>query len=71
MLWSIHAKQVGFARVVTDFTINAYLMHVFLFEEEHGKGLRKFLMECILDHPELVSVRRWMPGTEDAHGLFA
>ncbi len=64
-------KQVGFARVVSDFTIYAYILDVFVLEEERGNGLGKFLMECILAHPELIGVRKWMLGTEDAHGLYS
>jgi GNAT superfamily N-acetyltransferase len=64
-------KQVGFARVVSDFTIYAYILDVFVLEEERGKGLGKFIMECIMNHPELSELNRWMLGTEDAHGLYA
>ena len=63
-------EQLGFARVVTDFTIYAYLMDVFVLESERGKGLGKFLMRCIMSHPELDMIKRWMLGTEDAHGLY-
>lgn len=63
-------QQVGFARVVSDLTIYAYLMDVFVLEEARGNGLGKFLMECIFAHPELMGINRWMLGTEDAHGLY-
>ena len=43
-------NQVGFARVVSDFTIYAYILDVFVLEEERGNGLGKFLMECIMKH---------------------
>lgn len=62
--------QVGFARVISDFTIYAYILDVFVLEEERGFGLGKFLMECIMNHPELWNIKRWMLGTEDAHGLY-
>ena len=62
-------QQVGFARVVSDFTVYAYLLDVFILEQERGAGLGKFLMNCIMNHPEL-RVKRWMLGTEDAHGLY-
>jgi GNAT superfamily N-acetyltransferase len=64
-------NQVGFARVVSDFTIYAYILDVFVLEEERGRGLGKFIMECILNHPELKEVKKWTLGTEDAHGLYA
>jgi len=63
-------QQLGFARVVSDFTIYAYLLDVFIVEKERGNGLGKFLMNCIMSHPDLLQIKRWMLGTEDAHGLY-
>lgn len=65
------AEQVGFARLITDKTTFAYLADVFILEAHRGKGLSKFLMAAIHAHPELQSLRRWMLGTRDAHGLYA
>jgi len=64
-------QQIGFARVVSDYTIYAYLLDVFILEEDRGKGLGKFMMNCIMSHPKLTGLKRWMLGTEDAHGLYA
>lgn len=64
------AAQVGYARVVTDFTAVAYLGDVFVLEQWRGRGLSKFLMECIVAHPELQGLRRWILLTRDAHGLY-
>ena len=63
-------KQIGFARVVSDFTIYAYILDVFVLEEERGNGIGKFIMECIMNHPQLINIKRWMLGTEDAQGLY-
>ena len=63
--------QVGFARLITDKTTFAYLADVFILEEYRGKGLSKFLISAIHAHPELQTLRRWMLGTKDAHGLYA
>ncbi len=63
-------RQIGYARVVTDFTIIAYLMDVFIIESERGKGYSKKLMEYILNHPELKQVENWKLNTKDAHGLY-
>jgi GNAT superfamily N-acetyltransferase len=63
--------QVGFARVITDYATFAYLADVFIIESHRGRGLSKFLMECIVQHPELQGLRRWILGTRDAHGLYA
>ena len=46
-------KQVGFARVVSDYATFAYLADVFIIEDFRGRGLAKFLMQCIVQHPEL------------------
>jgi GNAT superfamily N-acetyltransferase len=64
-------RQVGFARVVTDRATFAYVADVFVLEEYRGRGLSKWLMECILAHPELQELRRWQLSTRDAHGLYA
>lgn len=63
-------QQIAFARVVTDFTVYAYILDVFVLENFRGLGLGKFLMNCIMKHPELQGLKRWMLGTEDAHGLY-
>ncbi len=64
-------KQIGFARVITDYVRIAYLLDVFVLEDYRGKGLGKWLMECVFGHPELQIVRRWMLATRDAHSLYA
>ena len=64
-------KQVGFARVITDYATFAYLADVFITESYRGRGLSKVLMECIVKHPELQGLRRWTLATRDAHELYA
>lgn len=64
-------KQVGFARVVSDFATVAYLGDVFVLESHRGRGLSKWMMECILQHPALQGLRRWILLTRDAHGLYS
>ena len=63
-------QQVGFARVISDRATIAYLADVFVLPEYRGRGLAKWLMECVLSHPELQGLRRWVLGTRDAHGLY-
>ena len=66
-----HGKQqVGFARVVSDHATFAYLADVFILPSHRGRGLSKWLMECIMTHPDLQGLRRWMLVTQDAHGLY-
>jgi len=64
------ARQIGFARVVTDRSTFAYLGDVFILEEFRGRSLSKWLMETIISHPELHGLRRWVLATRDAHGLY-
>lgn len=64
-------KQIGFARVTTDYATFAYLADVFILEEYRGRGLSKWMMSCILAHPELQGLRRWLLATRDAHALYA
>jgi GNAT superfamily N-acetyltransferase len=63
-------RQVGFARVISDQTTFAYIADVFVVPESRGQGLARFLLECILAHPDLQQVRRWALFTRDAHGLY-
>jgi len=66
-----HASgQVGFARVVTDHVVIAFLADVFVLEGHRGGGLGKWLVETVVCAPELQRVRRWMLGTRDAHALY-
>lgn len=63
-------QQVGFARVVTDYATFAWLCDVFILPSEQGRGLGKWLMECVLAHPDLQGLRFWYLRTRDAHGLY-
>jgi GNAT superfamily N-acetyltransferase len=64
------SRQIGFARIITDFATFAYLADVFILEEFRGQGLSKWLMEIIVSHPDLQGLRRWMLATRDAHELY-
>lgn len=63
-------EQVGFARVISDYSTIAYLGDVFILESHRGKGLSKLLMEAIMNHVKLQGLRRWILLTGDAHGLY-
>ncbi|MCQ3937345.1 MAG: N-acetyltransferase [Chloroflexi bacterium] len=63
-------RQIGFARVVTDRAVFAYLCDVFIHEDYRGNALGKWMMECVLSHPDLQSLKRWCLLTRDAHGLY-
>lgn len=63
-------KQIGYARVVSDYATIAYLGDVFVLSEYRGQGLSKWLMEKIIMHPDLQGLRRWILLTADAHELY-
>jgi len=65
------SAQIGFARVITDRASFAYLGDVYVLPEWRGQGLAKWLMECVLAHPDLQGLRRWVLVTRDAHDLYA
>jgi GNAT superfamily N-acetyltransferase len=63
-------KQVGFARVITDYATFAWIADVFIIEEYRRHGLAKWLMEIMINHPKLQGFRRWVLATKDAHELY-
>ncbi len=65
------SAQVGLARVVTDYATFAYLCDVYVLESHRGRGLGKWLIECVMVHPQLQGLRRFNLVTRDAHGLYA
>jgi GNAT superfamily N-acetyltransferase len=70
-VYQLGGAQVGFARVVSDFATVAYLGDVFVLESHRGRGLSKWLMDSIVQHPALADLRRWILLTRDAHGLYS
>ena len=63
-------RQVGFARVISDYAVFAWLLDVFILEDFRGKGLDKMLLAAIMTHEDLRGLKRWGLGTKDAHGLY-
>lgn len=63
-------KQIGLARVVTDYAVFAYLCDVFIHEDYRSHGLGKWLMQTVHNHPDLQGLRRWTLATSDAHELY-
>ena len=64
-------RQVGLARVVSDYATFAWLCDVFVHEDYRQRGIGKWLMETILAHPDLQGLRRFLLITRDAHGLYS
>jgi GNAT superfamily N-acetyltransferase len=63
------ARQVAFARVVTDRATFAHLKDVFVLPEFRGKGYGVAIVQAIMDHPDLRRVAMTL-GTADAHSLY-
>ena len=63
-------QQIGFARVITDYVVFAYVMDVFIDEKHRGKGYSSILIDNLLKEPQLKEVKIWRLATSDAHFLY-
>ncbi len=70
-LYAPDQTQAGFARAVTDYTLNARLTDVFILPQHRSKGLAVGLVRAVLEHPSVATVRAWTLNTDDAHALYA
>lgn len=61
---------IGFARAVSDLATYAYLTDVVIDESVRGQGLGRWLVACILAHPDFQNLRRIALVTLDAQGLY-
>lgn len=66
----LDGKQIGFARVITDYVVFAYLMDVFIDEKHRGKGYSSLLIDAMMKEPALQQVKIWRLATSDAHFLY-
>lgn len=66
----LDGKQIGFARVITDYVVFAYLMDVFIDENFRGKGYSSVLIKAMMEDPQLQQVKIWRLATSDAHFLY-
>ncbi len=64
------SQQIGFARVVTDYSVFAWILDVFILKDYRNQGLGVKLMKSIMSHGELQKLQRWGLATDDAHGLY-
>ena len=64
------SRQVGLARVVTDYATFAWLCDVFILESHRGRGLGKWLIECVVACPDLQGLKNFLLATRDAHKLY-
>ncbi|MFL9831195.1 GNAT family N-acetyltransferase [Flavobacterium sp. ST-87] len=63
-------QQIGFARVITDYVVFAYLMDVFIDEKHRGNGYSSLLIDAMMNEPELQNIKIWRLATTDAHFLY-
>jgi len=63
-------KQIGFARVITDYVVFGYVMDVFITPEHRGKGYSSILIETMMNEQALKEIKLWRLGTTDAHFLY-
>ena len=61
---------VGLARVVSDRATYGYLTDVVIAESWRGQGLGRWLIECIIDHRDLQTLRRLTLLTREAPWLY-
>lgn len=66
----LDGRQVGFARVISDYATFANLVDVFVLPAYRGRGISKHMMEAVMAHPSLQGLRRFTLATFDAHGLY-
>ncbi len=66
----LNDQQIGFARVITDYVVFAYLMDVFIDERQRGNGYSSLLIDAMMKEPQLQSVKIWRLATTDAHFLY-
>jgi len=63
-------KQIGYARVISDFATYGVLVDVFVVNAERGKGLSKLLINEVLAHPDLQTLRRFNLTSSTAQWLY-
>jgi GNAT superfamily N-acetyltransferase len=69
-IYASTGEQIGFVRLITDYSTFAWICDVFVLENHRGRGLSKAAIQAALAHPRLQSLRRFALATRDAHGLY-
>jgi GNAT superfamily N-acetyltransferase len=69
-LYAPDGSQAGFSRAVTDGATFAWIADVFVLDEHRGRGLGKWMVGELLEHPHLDGLRLTILGTADAHSLY-
>jgi GNAT superfamily N-acetyltransferase len=61
--------QIGFGRVVTDYTVFSWVADLVVESSHRGSGLGKWMMSCIAGHPAIRHTQMVLQ-TRDAHTLY-
>jgi GNAT superfamily N-acetyltransferase len=65
----VGGAQIGFGRVVTDYTVFSWVADVVVESGYRGSGLGKWMMSCIAAHPAIRHTQMVLQ-TRDAHTLY-
>ena len=63
-------QQIGFARVISDYSTFAYLCDVFILENFRNQGYSKRLLKEVINHSSIQGLRRFCLVTKTAHNLY-
>jgi GNAT superfamily N-acetyltransferase len=63
--------QVGYARLMTDYAVFAYLADVYILKAHRGQGLSKLMMKTLMELDWVKGLRVIMLATQDAQGLYS
>lgn len=69
-IYSHDNDQIGFGRVVTDYSFFGYFSDVIIFEKYQNCGYGKILIAHMQDHPVMKKLRTIALKTLDAHTLY-
>ena len=62
-------EQIGIARVLTDGVAYAVILDMIIREDFRGRGLGKWLVQCICEHPQVVALRQVL-WTSNAYDFY-
>jgi GNAT superfamily N-acetyltransferase len=63
-------EQIGFARIVTDAATVGWICDMFVLPSHRDQGLGRWLVECMMEHPDVKVLRRILLNTRDARELY-
>ena len=69
-VYTTGGRQIGFARIITDYVVFAWLLDVFIDPAFRGHGYGFRLVRHILELESLQGVNGMGLRTQDAHGLY-